>query len=64
MVATSEKSRRPKVEKSGAWTMPAGSWAAPGVVKPFPPAKARLRTMAITVVATIPRRSAPARGEP
>ena len=53
------KSIRPNVEKSGACTSAWGSWAAPGVANPFQPASTPLRTMATTVVTTIPIRSAP-----
>ena len=56
---TKPKSRRPKVEKSGSWTSVAGSCAAPGVGKPFQPAKTPFSAMPRSVVSRIPSRSAP-----
>src|SRR5256885_11097373 len=47
--ASTPKSRRPKVEKSGACTSACGSVAAPGVGKPLKPARAPLRAIASTV---------------
>ena len=58
-LAKSPKSRRPKVDKSGAWTMAAGIRPAPGVANPWPAAKTSLSTIAITVVARMPISSAP-----
>src|SRR6059036_860612 len=57
--AKSPKSRRPKVDKSGAWAMAAGIRPAPGVENPWPAAKTSLSTIAITVVARMPISSAP-----
>src|SRR2546428_604480 len=57
--ANKPKSSRPKVEKSGACTSAWGSWAAPGVAKPFQPAKSPLSAMATSVVTMMPISSAP-----
>ena len=57
--ATTPRSSRPKVEKSGHCTRAVGTVAAPGVGNPFHSATTPLRTMASTVVPTIPMSRAP-----
>src|SRR5207247_1891717 len=57
--AKSPTRSRPNVLKSGTAISVVGICAAPGVGNPFPPATSVLSTTAITVVATMPIRSAP-----